>query len=390
MVNRMQCPFVAGPKVDRTAFVGRAKEIKSIIGHMTSNKAVSVNVVGDRRMGKSSLLQHICDVYESWVVQQPYCRKANGFAVVYLSLKEARCTNPDGFYRAIAAKLLERTVVQNNPGLRDPLQSMPDGPVAFQESLEAWKKAGVLPVVCLDDFEELLDRQTAFTDSFFNNMRPLLEESLLMLIVGSREGLKQAKKKYRYTSSFFNVFQTCKLSVFSNEEATNLLQLPASTSPALDEDRRDLARQWAGNYPYLLQLAARILWETERLDESGIDKAKERFKDDAVGMDYKINGWKKINQGVRWLGRRPKKIGSSLADTGDLVQGWLIVIVLVLSLVGAMKWKDTLGFAQQIFTSIAGIAGLQEKPSTKPSPIPTKSAVVKRTPISPSPTSSPK
>jgi uncharacterized protein len=387
MVNRAQCPFVAGPKlVDPNTFVGRSEQIKGIIRHMTGSQAVSVNVVGDRRIGKSSLLQHICDIYTSKVVQEPYCRKANEFMVVYLSLKDARCANPDGFYRSVVAKLLELTVVQTNDALRDALQSMPNGPVAFDESLQACEKAGMLPVVCLDDFEELLDHQTPFTDDFFDNMRPLVEHSRLMLIVASRESLKHNKKKYRYSSDFFNVFQTYKLSVFSNEEATNLLQLPASTNPALDEDRRKLARQWAGDHPYKLQLAASILWETERLDEVGIHEAQERFKYEAVGVKKKVNVWKKINQGVRGVGRHAKKIGKGTDDVGNFVQGSVIVIVVLLCVGGAMKWQDALGFVQTTITNIAGSLAPKEKPSSSPAPMPTSSAVVKKTPISPSPT----
>jgi uncharacterized protein len=140
---------------DPRYFVGRKEEIRFILQNMAGDQPTSVNIVGDRRMGKSSLLYHLYQTYENVVTR--FGRQASEFVMVYLSLRDGNCRSPDEFYRAIATQLLSRQSVQGNLALMQPLQGNLDRTTFFQ-AMEAWKQARVLPVICLDDFEELLDR----------------------------------------------------------------------------------------------------------------------------------------------------------------------------------------------------------------------------------------
>jgi tRNA U34 5-carboxymethylaminomethyl modifying GTPase MnmE/TrmE len=75
---------------------------------MAGAQPTSVNIVGKPRMGKSSLLHHICQTYEAMV--QRYNRKPQDFVVVYLSLQEVQCRREISFYEAVADRLLERSL----------------------------------------------------------------------------------------------------------------------------------------------------------------------------------------------------------------------------------------------------------------------------------------
>lgn len=108
------CPFIADKMlIESQFFVGSQAEIKVVMGMMTNAQPTSVNIVGDRRIGKSSLLYRICQDYENLVVS--YNRQPTEFIVVYLSLADARCQGVDNFYQAIADKLLARQTVQAKP-----------------------------------------------------------------------------------------------------------------------------------------------------------------------------------------------------------------------------------------------------------------------------------
>lgn len=172
-------------------------------------------------------------------------------SIVELELKlRSLCQGVDKFYQAIADKLLARQFVQNNLNLADPLRVKPLDGGAFNRAMEAWKLAGVLPVICLDDFETLLKNIDSFNDGFYDNLRSLINKSLLMLVIASRSKIEDYRRKYKLTSSFFNITQQLELKVFSDQEASDLVRLPHG-NPALSDPRQKTALAWGENHPYL-------------------------------------------------------------------------------------------------------------------------------------------
>jgi hypothetical protein len=108
------CPFVAGSKIeDSWRFVGRKQELHAIASRMSGVQPTSVNVVGDKRIGKSSLLYHFSQTWEQRVPEP------SRYVVIYLSLQDADCHSEIGFYQAVAEALLSR-VSGWKLGLRNP------------------------------------------------------------------------------------------------------------------------------------------------------------------------------------------------------------------------------------------------------------------------------
>jgi hypothetical protein len=69
---------------------------------MSGVQPTSVNVVGDKRIGKSSLLYHFSQTWEQRVPEP------SRYVVIYLSLQDADCHSEIGFYQAVAEALLSR------------------------------------------------------------------------------------------------------------------------------------------------------------------------------------------------------------------------------------------------------------------------------------------
>ncbi|MGB0561191.1 MAG: hypothetical protein ACPGVO_05240 [Spirulinaceae cyanobacterium] len=67
---------------------------------ITKVQPSSVNLVGGRRIGKSSVLAQFCRTAEQLITQRG--RDAGRYVVVHLSLKAEQCRSRLGFYRAIA------------------------------------------------------------------------------------------------------------------------------------------------------------------------------------------------------------------------------------------------------------------------------------------------
>lgn len=344
-----RCPFIADRMLTESQFfVGRQAEIKFVMGMMANAQPTSVNIVGDRRIGKSSLLYRICQDYENLLVS--YYRQPTEFIVVYLSLADARCQGVENFYQAIADKLLARQTVNSNPSLAEPLRVRPLDGAAFDRAMEAWKSAGVLPVICLDDFETLLRNIQQFNDGFYDNLRYLIDSKLLMLIIASRSKIEDYRRQYQLTSNFFNLTQCWELKAFSEQEASDLVRLPQG-APALAAPRQQKALAWGERHPYLLQAAGMYLWEEQQQGHPE-SWAEQKFREAAQRVPRARNIFKQGFRAVARLGKLGQQIGDGVDDLGNFFKGLAIIVTLSLVVIGVVKWKDLSGFFQNTMNDI--------------------------------------
>lgn len=268
-------PFIAGPMItDPHLFVGRKEELDTLVANMVGTQPISINVFGEKRVGKSSLLYHF---YQTWVQR---VKNAHQYAVIYISLQEADCQSEQGFYRAIATDLLDQAIVKIRRELATPLGINPLDRQTFASAMVIWKSLSVLPVICLDEFEQLLTHKDEFDNGFYNNLRSLMDNCSLMLVIASRKSLDTYQTKYQFTSSFFNLGHILALGDFTDQEVEDLVCLPASTIPheksALSVEKQKLAKSWGKQHPFRLQLAARFLFVAQERNQD-IAWAKKQF-----------------------------------------------------------------------------------------------------------------
>jgi hypothetical protein len=282
------CPFVAGPKIeDPRLFIGREEELNAIVWRMRGVQPTSVNVVGERRIGKSSLLYHFRQTWADRV------RDERKFAVVYLSLQEAHFQTCEGFFHTVLEKL--NCAVADGCGLEseaDIQGEKVDGSV-FVDALTSWKAQRILPVVCLDEFEMFLKYPQEFTDGFFDHLRSQMDQNALMFVVSSLKPLDVYRREHKLTSSFFNLGHCLRLTEMTGDDADALVRLPASTmpglEPALSQELRQMAKQWGGRQPMLLQLAAMYLCQAG-MDGKDTAWADERFREQAAHFEPVLGG----------------------------------------------------------------------------------------------------
>jgi len=350
------CPFVAGSRIiDPRLFVGRRDELRVLRDRMTGAQPTSLNLYGERRIGKSSLLYHF---FQSWTQR---VSAAERFVVVYLSLQDARTDTEEAFYRAVALGLAERPGIQSHPNARNSLRTSRWDRQAFNSAIESVHQAGLLPVLCLDEFDALFEKNAPFDDRFFDNLRALMDGSHLMLILSTHLPLDVYRKQKRLTSSFFNLGHTLPLDRLSPEEAGELVRLPASTVadalPALGLDEQQTALAWGDRHPYLLQLAASALCDAQR---TGKDKAWARRQFDAQAKRLPQPPLaRRLLYPFRWLlWDFPRSIGSLAQRIGvrvDEMMSWLIgmgiLLALALGLAGLLSQT-------QILSLLAGLFGI--------------------------------
>ncbi|QSJ16668.1 AAA family ATPase [Nostoc sp. UHCC 0702] len=347
-------PFSTGGKIEDTRlFIGRTEELHAIAAGMQNVQPTNINIVGDKHIGKSWLLYYFFLTWEQRVSDR------NRYIVVYLSLRNANCQTEAGFYQAVADALQSRLgALQFN--LKNPLRTKPLNRQAFSNAIKQWKQQKVLPVLCLDDFDRLFRHAQEFDDGFYDNLRSLMEDNALMLVLASGKSLNVYGSEYRFVSSFFNIAHTVELKELTTDEAMQLTRLPISSvnnTPALSVDEQHQAQQWGKRHPHKLQLAGYYLWEA-RQQGKDIKWAKQKFAQQIADSQpqRKKLGWKSF-LGWLWdiplhLGRLATKIGGNWDDVQNRIIGMLILVVIGLGLVRVLPLPDVKQWLERIFNFV--------------------------------------
>ena len=96
---------MTNPYLNRTAirddasFVGRAAELKRLFNRIGGPQPQSVSIVGDRRIGKSSLLRAVL------ARRGKFLSKPEGYLFVYLDMQSRLRWTPEMFFERLAAEM---------------------------------------------------------------------------------------------------------------------------------------------------------------------------------------------------------------------------------------------------------------------------------------------
>ena len=264
-------PFtLRGTIRDPQQFFGRHTEVQQIFDRLRTMQSVSV--VGERRIGKSSLLYHIFQTSPQQL--GPEVR------VCYTDLPDV--TDEAGFYGRLCQEL-------GGAGrrFRDLEQLVQDTPSVF----------------CIDEFEKVAG-QAAFSRGFFDGLRSLAQSGNFALLVATQHSLADlCRTEQIATSPFWNIFSRLDLGLLSADSAEALIREPftqAGLPVTQDELRRVL--ELAGRFPFFSQLACYHLFEAKRGGERNWPTAFERDADVSDALRVLWQGLTQDEQSaVRWV-----------------------------------------------------------------------------------------
>ena len=228
-------------------FYGRTAEINQILGLLRNGQSVSL--IGPRRIGKSSLLMHLC---RPQVRQQIDLTPDNAFFVL-VDCQELGGSPPEEVYEVLITGLLDAA---ENTGIT--LES-PKGPASYHaldRMLRQLSQDDVLVVVLLDEFE-LLAVNEHLTPYFFARLRGLTTKHGLAYLTASQRPLFAITAQEEILSSpFFNIFVTLPLGLFTREEALGLLQTRlADTDIRFSQTLQEHLLFMVGPHPFFLHVA---------------------------------------------------------------------------------------------------------------------------------------
>ena len=235
-------PFFFGGAVPPEKFVGREQTLDLIKQRLGGKTMQSLSIVGERRIGKSSLL---CYVHAKAKELFP----ANT-VVIYLDLTRGYCHTRKHWMRTLRKRIAKQKG-------ETPWTAAEDGDIgALAIGIEELFENGTRLVLCLDEMENLTKRKAEF-DDLLDELRGAGQMGQIGMLTASAQPLADLCESGGLNSPFFNIFQREYLGLLQRKAWQRLLGDRLSVTPSKLADIQALA----GYHPFFTQIAAYYLWE---------------------------------------------------------------------------------------------------------------------------------
>ena len=262
-------PFIYGGPVTTQQFIGRAQEVDRVFDQLSSQARGSVAIIGERRIGKTSLLHYVsaADVVRRWNLEE------DKSLFIFQDCGSVAPFTITRFWQTILKRLL-RLLERKDP--QPPLLASVGTLLAAPEIatldieflLDDLHAEGLILILMLDEFEWLIrtdPENEAITRDLLGGLRALINHvpRTLSLIVATRQPLDKVCQDVRFMGSpFYNNFVFVHLRPFTVEEAESLFaQMLAGTGVAFSQAEQGLIYDLAGTHPLLLQTAAALVFD---------------------------------------------------------------------------------------------------------------------------------
>lgn len=232
-------------------FVGRNKEIRKIYSRLDAPHPQSISVVGDRRIGKSSLLNYIYNRKNRKRNMQNY----ENAIFVYLDFQR----NVDFDVPKFIDYLFSVFSYETEEGKKYAEQEKTLD--QLKEAVQEINDKGKRIIVLMDEFEVITNNEK-FEEDFFSFFRSLANSYKVAYITSSCDELQlMCHNKDISDSPFFNIFSNLPLRAFSREEALELITVPSKTEGIPLEQHAEKIIELAGYFPLYLQIACSNVFE---------------------------------------------------------------------------------------------------------------------------------
>jgi hypothetical protein len=285
-------PFSPGiPLEAHQPIFGREDAFRFIAEELARFK--SVNLIGERRMGKTSLLKHLVgnqDKHLKPSAHQP------PLVLVHIDMQD-NISKAEQLYGKALRGLIEAlsmhsvSYAEALDSWRKRLHANPEATaIEFENVLKSLKEAGsdrVRPVLLIDEFERVFELHLRagfpFPD-FYDGLRAQITANRVAMVIFTRQKLLSYFTQQSLTSTFPSYFQPFTLRELEKEAADDLLLRQPSEHPLTTEQARQ-ARIWAGLHPCRLQCAG-AAWYQANSGGKPARWAKERYQEIVESLGF--------------------------------------------------------------------------------------------------------
>ncbi len=263
-------PFTYGNPITKPErFIGRHREIEQVFSRLLNAEGESTSIVGERRIGKTSLLH---------TIMHPDVRRLHGvddgrYIFVYSDLQMIDPkTTATRLAQRLFGQLARQTSDEEIRGMVDEMrQSAEIDNFALSDLFDTIDSKGLHVVFLLDEFENVTGNPN-FGADFFYGLRSLAIQHNLTLITSSRSELIELTHSEEIRSSpFFNIFANINVRLFTPDEAKELVERALSgTGVLFSSDETSAVDRMAGRHPFFRQMACYHLFSAY---QQGLDPA---------------------------------------------------------------------------------------------------------------------
>jgi len=146
------------------------------------------------------------------------------------------------------------------------------GLISLEKGFKTLKAKGIVPVLCIDEFEGFGNR-AEFTLDFFRALRAMTQKFDLVLVTVSRSPLSTIVGKDVETSGFFNIFDPLTLEPFDIHDAGEFIQAKGKQANFTEQEYQcmwkygeESVQEWP---PLRLQLVGKMLIADRRQSSVG-------------------------------------------------------------------------------------------------------------------------
>ncbi len=203
----LNCSMIRSPE----AFYGRRKEVMRLATRIGADPPQSVAIVGDRRIGKSSLLSYIAhrDVVAD------YLDEPDKTLFLFMDFQEELRLSIASFIESVFRHLKDElpAVIPQDPT-----------PDHLQEVVAQLHGDGYRLILLLDEFDRVT-RSSNFDADFFAYLRSLAGHFNIAFVTSTSRNLQKLCRTQEISDSpFFNIFSTVYLGPLDADEAVALIR----------------------------------------------------------------------------------------------------------------------------------------------------------------------
>ena len=258
--HQSENPFTYGNPISKPdRFFGRKREIEQIFSRLRNVEFESSSLVGERRVGKTSLLNYLSD--------PDVCRDRGlapeKYIFVYLDLQLVdKTTTSQQLWQWMLRKIGQHC---RDAQIEQYIQKLVEKTIdnfALSDLFDSLNGKAKYIVLLLDEFENVTENPN-FGSDFFYGLRSLATHHNFALVTSScRELIELCHSQAIRSSPFFNIFANINLRLFSKKEARQLIsESLTETEISFTEQEINTIFQIAGYHPFFLQAACHFLFE---------------------------------------------------------------------------------------------------------------------------------
>ena len=163
-------PFTFGnPIREPVRFFGRKQEIRQIVNRLLSSAHESTSIVGERRIGKTSLLNYLSDSR----VAESLGLTPDKFCLVYVDFQGLTDITPQRFWQRVLGKMAQSICDKNLKSAIEALSQQTQFDLFdLEDTFEKSQRFGLTHVLLMDEFEYVTQNPN-FKPDFFGGLRSL-------------------------------------------------------------------------------------------------------------------------------------------------------------------------------------------------------------------------